>query len=129
MSSDAETKGAGPRCPSSGKRSYRNVEQARTHGRAFARHLNARGDIAASMYTYTCPDCGRIHLTRMDSWRGEALHLVFKAPSIELQLWGMTGDGAPLPESAREDRDTEHPKPHPRPRPKRRGGGPHDMVA
>lgn len=125
MIADAPGYNAGRRCPVSNKRSYPNVAQARTHAKAFSRHLNARGDISQSLYTYECPDCAKVHLTRHATWGGEELHQVFQAPSAELQSWAMTGGGTPLPESARPEIEQ---KEAPRHRPRRRGG-PDDMAA
>ncbi|TGD11623.1 hypothetical protein EB836_07070 [Brevibacterium sp. S111] len=52
---------AGPLCPDSGKRQYRNYAEA-------ARVALRRSRSAGPLRIYRCPSCGSLHLTKRRNW-------------------------------------------------------------
>lgn len=77
---------------SSGKTAYRTQRHARYVARLTARALNHAHEYSVTLYIYTCPECGAIHLTHRKSWHGHENTLVFTAPPRALQDWAMESD-------------------------------------
>lgn len=75
----------------SGKVSYPTERVAALHARSLARHLNAEGIVAESLYSYRCR-CGSVHLTRRSSFFGHENRVAMLTVSAEIQVQMMTAE-------------------------------------
>lgn len=108
-------------CPNSSKVGYRDRISARWGAQKLARELLARGRLIDDVYTYTCPACSRLHLTRMRQFRGGENEILWPAPDLDAQLWAMPEhyrarvEARLTDEGARDDRIAALPDPRPEP--------------
>ena len=78
---------------SSRKTRHRSAKDAEVGAHAFARKLNASGQLVQDLYTYRCTECHNWHLTRERRFAGQENLLVHVAAPEALQRWAI-GDGA-----------------------------------